>query len=54
MPVPERSIIHYLNWENVRSKYKRIQEILTESYTKNSEESKEFPVLDNPEVISKD
>ena len=43
-----------INWESVRSKYKRIQEILVVSYPKNSVEGKEFPVLENPEVISKD
>ena len=42
------------NWENVRFKYERIQEIFIESYPKNSVEGKEFPVLENPEVIGKD
>ena len=40
-----------MDWENVRSKYERIREIFIE---KDSVEGKEFPVLDNPEVISKD
>ena len=37
-----------INWESVRSKYERIQEILTESYPKNGVEGKEFPVLEIP------
>ena len=43
-----------INWESVRFKYERIQEIFIESCPKNSVESKEFPVLENPEMISKD
>ena len=40
-----------MDWESVRSKYERIREIFIE---KDSVEGKEFPVLDNPELISKD
>ena len=43
-----------INWESVRSKYERIPEIFTESYPKNSVEGEKFPVVENPEVISKD
>ena len=43
-----------INWESVHSKYERIQEIFIDLYPKNSVEGKEFPVLENPEVISKD
>ena len=43
-----------INWESVRSKYERIQEVFTDSYLKTSVEGKEFPALENPEVISKD
>ena len=43
-----------INWESVCSKYERIQEIFIDSYPKNSVEGQGFPVLENPEVISKD
>ena len=33
------------NWESIRSKYERIQEIIVESYPKTNEESKDFPNL---------
>ena len=42
-----------INWETVRSKCERIPEIFIDSHPKNSVEGKEFPVLENPEVISK-
>ena len=40
--------------ESVCSKYERIQEIFIDSYTKNSVEGNNVPVLDNLELISKD
>ena len=43
-----------INWESVRSKYERIKEIFIDLYPKNNVEGKDFPVLENPEVISKD
>ena len=43
-----------INWESLRSKYERIQEIFIDSYPKNCVEGKDFPLLDNLEVISKD
>ena len=42
-----------INWGRVCFKYERIQEIFIDSYSKNSLEGKEFPVLENPEVFSK-
>ena len=43
-----------INWESVRSKYERIQEIFIGSYPNNSGDGKDIPVLENPEVISED
>ena len=43
-----------MNWESIGSNYEQIKELIVECYPKTNEESKDFPNLQNPEVILKD